>query len=71
MPKIERMRIQPPGLLAPKNYPFSWGIRVQIGGDLLFVSGQVSTDIDRNVVGPGDMAAKTKQVFSNLGRVKM
>ena len=68
MTKIQRKRIQPPDLLTPKSYPFSWGMRVQ-SGELLFISGQVSTDIDRNVIGPGDMAAQTKQVFSNMGLV--
>jgi enamine deaminase RidA (YjgF/YER057c/UK114 family) len=68
MTGIQRQRIQPPDLLAPKSYPFSWGMRVQ-GGELLFISGQVSTDIDRNVIGLGDMAAQTKQVFSNMGLV--
>jgi enamine deaminase RidA (YjgF/YER057c/UK114 family) len=43
-------------------------MRVQ-SGELLFISGQVSTDIDRNVIGPGDMAAQTKQVFRNMGLV--
>lgn len=68
MSEIERTRIQPSGLLDPKSYPFSWGLRVR-GGELLFISGQVSTDLDRNVIGPGDMAAQTKQVFRNMGLV--
>ncbi len=68
MSEIERTRIQPSGLLAPKSYPFSLGLRVR-GGELLFISGQVSTDLDRNVIGPGDMAAQTKQVFRNMGLV--
>jgi enamine deaminase RidA (YjgF/YER057c/UK114 family) len=56
MSNMKRVRIQPPGLLTPKGYPFSWGVRVQ-SGDLLYNSGQVSIDIDRNVIGPGDMTA--------------
>lgn len=68
MSGIERSRIQPPDLLTPKSYPFSWGMRVR-GGELLFIAGQVSTDIDRNVIGPGDMAAQTRQVFKNMGLV--
>ena len=55
MTSIQRKRIQPPGLLTPKGYPFSWGIRVQ-NGELLFISGQVSVDIDRDIVGPGDQS---------------
>ncbi len=68
MSKIERSRIQPSNLLTPKSYPFSWGVRVQ-SGELLFIAGQVSTDINRNVIGPGDMAAQTRQVFKNMGFV--
>jgi hypothetical protein len=43
MTRIQLKRIQPPDLLTPKSYPFSWGMRVQ-SGELLFISGQVSTD---------------------------
>ena len=68
MSDAHRVRIQPPDLLTPKSYPFSWGVRVR-SGDLLFISGQVSIDLDRNVVGPGDMTAQTKQVFTNMGLV--
>ena len=68
MTRIQRKRIQPPDLLTPKNYPFSWGMQVQ-SGELLFISGQVSTDIDRNVIGPGDMTAQTKQVCLTRGWV--
>jgi enamine deaminase RidA (YjgF/YER057c/UK114 family) len=41
---------------------------VQAGG-LLFVSGQVALDSDGNVVGAGDMAEQTRQVFRNLTAV--
>ena len=68
MSNTQRVKIQPPDLLTPKGYPFSWGVRVP-GGDLLYISGQVSTDIDRNVVGPGDITLQTKQVFRNMGLV--
>ena len=68
MSNKKRVKIQPPELLTPESYPFSWGMRVP-SGDLLFISGQVSTAIDRNVIGPGNMTAQTKQVFSNMGLV--
>lgn len=35
-------------------------------GRLIFVSGQVAQDAKGNVVGAGDMAAQTRQVFENL-----
>ena len=65
MPSSKREKIQPPELLIPKSYPFSWGIRAK-DGDLLFISGQVSTDINRNVIGPGDIDVQTRQVFKNM-----
>lgn len=68
MATIKRKQIQPPALLTPKSYPFSWGMWVQ-SGDLLFISGQDSTDIDRNVIGPGNITIQTRQVFNNMGYV--
>ena len=65
MTSSNRKRIQPPELLVPKSYPFSWGVQAK-NGDLLFISGQVSTDIDRNVIGVGDIGVQTKQVFKNM-----
>ena len=35
-------------------------------GNLVFVSGQVSLDDDRNLVGQGDIGAQTKQVFTKM-----
>ena len=35
-------------------------------GELLFIAGQVSVDLDGNPVGVGDMAAQVRQVFDNL-----
>ena len=37
--------------------------------DLLFIAGQVSVDMDGNVVGEGDAAAQTRQIFENLGNI--
>ncbi len=36
------------------------------GGKLLFLSGQVPVDASGTLVGPGDLAAQTRQVFTNL-----
>jgi enamine deaminase RidA (YjgF/YER057c/UK114 family) len=38
-------------------------------GSLLFVAGQVPLDTAGNLVGGGDAAAQTRQVFKNLGQV--
>lgn len=49
-----------------KKAPFAMGVQV---GDTIYVSGHVSQDVDGNVVGEGDMAAQTRQVFSNIEQV--
>jgi enamine deaminase RidA (YjgF/YER057c/UK114 family) len=36
------------------------------GGRIVFISGQVALDKDGNVVGAGDLAKQTEQVFQNL-----
>jgi 2-iminobutanoate/2-iminopropanoate deaminase len=46
---------------------FSQAMRVDVGnGSLLFISGQVAVDASGDVVGNGDMARQTEQVFENL-----
>jgi 2-iminobutanoate/2-iminopropanoate deaminase len=35
-------------------------------GDLLYISGQVSTDAQGRLVGAGDMAVQTRQTLANL-----
>lgn len=41
---------------------------VVTNGTLIAVSGQVSTDKDGNLVGPGDIEAQARQVFDNMRR---
>jgi enamine deaminase RidA (YjgF/YER057c/UK114 family) len=38
-------------------------------GDMYFIAGQLSVDVEGNVVGKGDFEAQFKQVFSNLATV--
>ena len=47
---------------------YSQAIRAR-AGELVFIAGQVSVDIDGNLVGENDVAAQTRQVFDNLGRI--
>jgi enamine deaminase RidA (YjgF/YER057c/UK114 family) len=47
---------------------YSQAIRIR-GGELMFVAGQVAVDINGNLVGAGDMAAQTRQVFENLQNI--
>ncbi len=46
--------------------PFSMGVQV---GDTIYVSGHVAQDENGNVVGEGDMASQTRQVFANIKAV--
>lgn len=45
--------------------PGSYSHAIQ-AGNLLFVSGQVALDRNRNLVGKGDSAAQTKQCMENI-----
>jgi len=46
--------------------PYSGALRI---GQLFFVSGTVAVDADGNLVGPGDLAAQTRQVLLNIRRL--
>ncbi|MFT3865040.1 MAG: Rid family hydrolase [Solirubrobacterales bacterium] len=64
---LRRARIQPAGHWdwhVPT--PFSQGWRV---GPLLFTGGQLSADADGEVIGRGDIALQTANVFDALSRV--
>jgi enamine deaminase RidA (YjgF/YER057c/UK114 family) len=39
---------------------------VSVAGPLAFISGQVALDADGALVGPGDVAAQTRQALANL-----
>ena len=60
----ERKPVIPPG--SAPNPALSPGVVV---GDLLFVSGHVSTDSGGTVVGEGDAEAQTRQVMANIQAV--
>ena len=47
---------------------FSNGVKTT-GGELLFVSGQLAMDENRQLVGKGDIRAQTKQVLENIKKV--
>jgi reactive intermediate/imine deaminase len=53
----------PAGLAPPNGYSHA----VTFEGRMVAVSGQVPVDRDGTVVGAGDAAAQTRQVFTNLG----
>lgn len=56
-------RIQPEGLRRPPTY--TPVVRVS-GGATVYISGQVSADVEGNIVGVGDFEAQARQVFANL-----
>ena len=47
---------------------YSQAIRAR-AGEFIFIAGQVSVDIDGNLVGENDVTAQTQQVFNNIGGV--
>lgn len=67
MSNLERSVLIPEGV-APPGGKYSHAIRVR-GGELLFISGQVSIDATGEFVGKDDVATQTRQVFENLSNV--
>ena len=51
---------------APTPIAYSHAVRM---GSMLFVSGQLPVDSNRQLVAPGDLRGQTRQVLDNLGRV--
>ena len=56
--------INPPGLPAPSTYSH---VAIATGSTLVFIAGQEPEDPAGHLVGPGDLAAQARQVFTNLG----
>lgn len=56
-------RINPQGLSTPTGYTHVVSVR---GGKTVYVAGQIALDAGGQLVGKGDLAAQTTQVFDNL-----
>ena len=56
-------RTNPKGLSTPTGYSHVVSTR---GGRTIYIAGQVAFDASGQVVGKGDLAAQTRQVFENL-----
>ncbi|WP_438311517.1 RidA family protein [Sporosarcina sp. FA9] len=56
-------RIRIPDKIAEPGGHYTDGV---VFGDMLWVSGMVSVDIDGNVVSQGDIVGQTEQVFQNI-----
>jgi enamine deaminase RidA (YjgF/YER057c/UK114 family) len=63
-PGTDIRQIAPEGLAPGPGY--SHVISVDAPGRLVVISGQVPLDASGALVGPGDLAAQTRQVFTNL-----
>ncbi|MCW3992874.1 MAG: RidA family protein [Candidatus Bathyarchaeota archaeon] len=61
---MEKEYINPEGIASPAGYTHV--VKGTDPGSLIFVSGQVALDSERNVVGRGDIERQLKQVFTNL-----
>lgn len=57
--------INPAGMAPPSGYSYA----VRKSGTPVFISGQVALDADGRLIGEGDAAAQTEQVFRNLRTV--
>lgn len=62
---MAKQQIVPASAARPSG-PFSSGIR---SGRFVFVAGQVAVDEQGKTVGVGDIAAQTRQVLTNIGKV--
>ena len=61
-------KLNPPELYDSVGYGFSHAAR-QRGGSVLHLAGQVAWDKDGKLVGPGDLAAQTRQALANIRTV--
>ena len=64
MAGIQRIRLE--GVLPPPVSHYCDAVRA---GDILYISGMVAVDRDGRVVGTGDAARQTEQIFENIGKV--
>jgi reactive intermediate/imine deaminase len=65
-----RITAMTPDTVSSPGGNYSHAVRIDTGdGVLVFVSGQVAFDVDGTLVGEGDMARQTEQVFENLKAV--
>jgi enamine deaminase RidA (YjgF/YER057c/UK114 family) len=57
-----------PSTVSPPVGRYTHLARVR-AGELLFLAGQVAVDADGDLVGEGDVAAQTRQVYRNIGAI--
>ena len=54
-------RINPPGIHKPRGYS-----HLVIGGDSVYIAGQISLDLDRNVIGIGNAYVQATTIWENI-----
>ena len=63
---MRAIRSNPDTVAAPVG-SYSHAVRIETADAVwIYVSGQIATDLDGTLVGPGDLRAQTRQVFENL-----
>ena len=67
MPDLQRSAFNPPNAPKPLG-AYSHAVKFT-PGSLLYIAGQVGIDSAGDLVGRGDVAAQTQQVFQNIGHV--
>ena len=60
----KRKEVRLPDLCEPISH-YTDAVRF---GNLLFISGMMAVDVDRRVIGEGDVVAQAREVFGNLKR---
>ena len=58
--------IMPSEVHSLELWPYSHGVKV---GNLLFIAGQVALDEELRLIGPGDVEAQARQVWTNIKKV--
>jgi enamine deaminase RidA (YjgF/YER057c/UK114 family) len=66
---VERRVLNPASIVAPKDR-YAQAVAVDLGAaTMVFVTGQQAWDRDGRLVGPGDVAAQTEQIFQILATI--
>ncbi len=60
---MKKTYLNPPGSPTPKSYHHAVTVEP---GRMIFLSGQVAFDSDRNIVGKGNVVEQTRQAMRNL-----
>ena len=58
-----------PNTVSKPVAPYSTAVKVKGAGTLVFLAGVTSTDINGNIVYPGDIVGQTKQTVNNLKNI--